>query len=408
VTTPAALTHSVRVIGTMNDSGSAGLAFYNRDLYDLEKTNASVIYNSTVCSGTCTPLFLGILLSVPTGIAADANFVYIGDNGHVWRYDPVANTFTNLADTGLVNGVATLFGAIGGIALDTNHRVFAADTSVLWEITSGPHLTGIVPGSGTRGSSVPVTITGSGLTGATLNMPTVTTPTGVSVISAPVTGVTVTATQITATFVVANDAPLSTQIFTITTPAGTSNPLSFAIVASLPTINAMSPSIGAPGASVNVTLTGTNLTGATAINAGPGITVSNLAVVSATQATATFAIGASAATGAQNVTITTPGGTSAANPGAVFTINPPAPTLSSITPASGKANSTQGVKIIGTNFNGATVTVSGGDITVTNFKLANATEIDANFVIPAGATPGPRTVSVTTPGGTASLTFSVN
>jgi hypothetical protein len=108
-----------------------------------------------------------------------------------------------------------------------------------------------------------------------------------------------------------------------TDPAGSAVPWSCAAVAlqsvsaSPPTLSGISPNSGMVGTNVPVTLTGTNLTGATAISAGAGITVSGLAVVNATTVTATFAIAAGATPGAQNVTITTPGGTSGS---VVFTI----------------------------------------------------------------------------------------
>lgn len=77
-----------------------------------------------------------------------------------------------------------------------------------------------------------------------------------------------------------------------------------------PTLSSIAPSTGMIGTSVPVTLTGTNLTGATSISAGSGITVSSLVVVNSTTVTASFAISAGAGAGAQSVTITTPSGTS--------------------------------------------------------------------------------------------------
>jgi len=58
-------------------------------------------------------------------------------------------------------------------------------------------------------------------------------------------------------------------------------------------------------------LTGTNLTGATAVNGlGTGVTVNTIVVVSSTQITANFVIANTATLGARNVSVTTPGGTS--------------------------------------------------------------------------------------------------
>jgi hypothetical protein len=79
-----------------------------------------------------------------------------------------------------------------------------------------------------------------------------------------------------------------------------------------PTLTTISPTSGGRGTTINVTLTGTNLTGTSAINvpSGVGIAVSNLTVISATSVTATFTISATATIGAQGITVTSPAGNS--------------------------------------------------------------------------------------------------
>lgn len=87
------------------------------------------------------------------------------------------------------------------------------------------------------------------------------------------------------------------------------------------------------------------------------------------------------------------------------------PTLTAVSPSSGLQNNTVGVTLTGTNFvNGSTtVTVSGSGVTVTNLVFNSATELTADFVIASGATPGARTVTVTTASGTSGgQTFQVN
>ena len=71
-----------------------------------------------------------------------------------------------------------------------------------------------------------------------------------------------------------------------------------------PTITAFTPNTGNAGASVNVSLTGTNLTGASLATSNPGILVRNV-VTTPTAITATFQIAFSAAPGAATVTVTT-------------------------------------------------------------------------------------------------------
>jgi hypothetical protein len=85
-----------------------------------------------------------------------------------------------------------------------------------------------------------------------------------------------------------------------------------------PSLSSINPTSGTQGATItNVTLSGSNLSGAT-INAPTGITVSNV-TTSAGSITATFAISSTAPTGAQSVTVTAGGVTSN---GVGFTINP--------------------------------------------------------------------------------------
>lgn len=80
-----------------------------------------------------------------------------------------------------------------------------------------------------------------------------------------------------------------------------------------PTITAFTPNTGNAGTSVNVSLTGTNLTGASLATTNPGILVRNV-VTTPTAITATFQIAFSAAAGAATVTVTTTTGSCAQHP----------------------------------------------------------------------------------------------
>ena len=87
-----------------------------------------------------------------------------------------------------------------------------------------------------------------------------------------------------------------------------------------PTLASISPTSGLRGNSVTVTLTGTDLTGATAVNvSGSLVTVSGISVNGGgNRLTATFAISSTAVPGARTVSVTTPGGTSNT---VTFTVN---------------------------------------------------------------------------------------
>jgi subtilisin family serine protease len=85
-----------------------------------------------------------------------------------------------------------------------------------------------------------------------------------------------------------------------------------------------------------------------------------------------------------------------------------APAITSVNPASGLWGLSQVITFRGNNFDGATA-VSFGERIGSSFTVDSATQITANINIEPGAMPGNRDVSVTTPGGTATLTggFSV-
>ena len=271
---------------------------------------------------------------------------------------------------------------------------------------AGPVLTSVAPSSGVRGTTVPVSLFGSGLTGATA----ITVP-GAGV---TVSGLTVVSdTQVNANFAIAVGAAGTARNVTVTAPGGTSNPVGFTVVIPrAPTLTSIAPPAGVRGTVVVVTLTGTNLTGASALNvSGGGITVSGLTVLDPQTVTATFTISTGAALTARTVTITTAGGTSNNVP---FTVQ--GATLISISPnsATHPATSTLAVPvtITGANLTGATaLTGLGGGVTLApgTFTVVNSTTINATLNVLSTATPGIRNIGVTTPiGPSNTLPFTVN
>jgi hypothetical protein len=191
-------------------------------------------------------------------------------------------------------------------------------------------LTSITPNTGVRGTAVPVTITGAGLTGAT----------AVSVSGGGVTTstpVVVNDTTVTATLTIAAGAGATARNVTLTTPSGTTNAVTFTVtVPPPPTLTSISSSAGVRGTSVNLTLTGSNLTGATAVNvSGGGVTASTPVVVNDSTVTVTLTIASNSALGVHNLSVTTPNGTSNALSftvtGATAAISVPSPLLTTTT-----------------------------------------------------------------------------
>ncbi|OQW33082.1 MAG: hypothetical protein A4E19_06980 [Nitrospira sp. SG-bin1] len=165
-----------------------------------------------------------------------------------------------------------------------------------------------------------------------------------------------------------------------------------------PTITAFTPNTGNAGTSVNVSLTGTNLTGASLATSNSGILVRNV-VTTPTSITATFQIAFSAAAGPATVTVTTTTGSATTS----FSVNASAPVLSALSPTSGPV--TRLVTITGNGFS----TTAGLNQIAFNGVTAttlSATSTTLTTQVPSGATTGPVTVTV---GGLASngLNFTV-
>ncbi|MEO8448616.1 MAG: hypothetical protein ABI647_02425 [Gemmatimonadota bacterium] len=177
-----------------------------------------------------------------------------------------------------------------------------------------------------------------------------------------------------------------------------------------PTITQIDPSSANSGTApvnVNATITGTSLTGATAVTVTGGITTSNIQVVSATQLTVTLTIPAGNS-GSKTVTVTTPAGTTN---GLSFSVSvPPPPALTSMTPSTGVSGSPAfDVTFVGTGFD-ATVTIPAipGTIQFSNFRVSSPTQMIATVTVPAGISTGSHGVAVTSQFGTSnSLTFQV-
>ncbi len=182
-----------------------------------------------------------------------------------------------------------------------------------------------------------------------------------------------------------------------TAPANTAfRGLAFAPVAPAPALASFSPATGPVG--TTVTITGTNLTGATALTLN-GVAVTGFTVADA--ATLTFVVPAGATSGL--IGVTTPGGTATSTSAFTVTVPVAVPTIASFTPATGGPGTT--VTITGTNLTGATA-VSIGPLAIASYTVVSATTI--TLVVPSS--PGSVTgfLQVVTPGGTATSATTFN
>jgi hypothetical protein len=244
----------------------------------------------------------------------------------------------------------------------------SANISVLKNIIGAnvaPQVTGFTPASGNAGSHV--TISGVNLSGAT----------AVSFGGTPAQSFTVSsATSIDAVVGVGASGSVG-----VTTPYGTVTAPGFSYTG--PLITGFTPSVAIAG--TVVTITGSNLTGATAVSFG-GVAATTFTVNSSTSVTATVGAGASGA-----VKVTNPQGT-VTKDGFIYG----APVVTSVVPGSGGIGSS--VVITGSSFSAVASanTVYFGPVKAT---VTAASGTSLTVTVPAGAACQP--VSVTTNGLTA-------
>ena len=295
-----------------------------------------------------------------------------------------ANTATadfNIADgtfPGLRNIVVT---TPGGTAAGTLFTV----------LPPAPTLSGIDPTSGTQGTITGVALTGANfVTGLTINGGTDITARSISILSP---------TRATASLVIAAGAAMGAHDLTVTTSGGTSEVLSFVVVAPpAPTLISISPEGAIQDSTIPISLKGTNFSSGLTISGPPDITIADVNVVGSTTATATFKIAASAELGAHDVTITTLGGTTAAVPFTTFAVFEVPPTLTGVAPASGSQGATVQVTLTGSNFSSG-LSVAADGITVSNVSVTNGSTATATLTIDPAAELGSHGINVVTPGG---------
>jgi hypothetical protein len=284
-----------------------------------------------------------------------------------------ATSITATSPAGSAGTVDVTVTTPGGTSATSNADKFSYDPK--------PTVSGVSPNAGPTAGGNSVTITGTGfVSGATVKFGT-----------ASATGVTFnTATSITAT---APAGSAGTVDVTVTTPGGTSTTSSadHYTYESAPTVSGVNPTAGPTAGGTPVTITGTNLTGATTVKFGTA-SATNVVSVSSTQVTATAPAGSA---GAVDVTVTTPAGTSATSNADKYTYEA-APTVTGIAPSAGPTAGGTPVTITGTNFDPGS-TVAFGGVAATGVTVVSSTSITATS--PAGSA-GTVDVTVTTPGGT--------
>ena len=363
VTAPAHAAGFVNVVVT-TVGGSATLV--NGYQYVGGTTLSAVAPSSGPSSGGVTVTLTG------TGFTGDT-LVTFGNK-------PSLDVFANLAGTEIT-------------ALLPSHAAGTVDVSVATvggsdTLTNGftyvdaPTLTTVAPTTGPTTGTTSVTLTGTGFqAGMQVRFGTVL-ATGVTVLSA---------TQATA--LTPAHAAGAVDV-SVTTPGGTATlPGAFTYVAA-PSLTDASPDEGPAAGGQTVTLTGTNLR--------PGMevrfdgTLATLVSVHPSGTLATVTTPAHAA-GLVDVSVTTPGGSATLDDGYTYVV---APTLTSLSPDVGPTGGGTTVTLTGSGFRAGMDVRFGG--TLAALDSVNPGGTSATVTTPAHAV-GLVNVSVTTPGGTATL-----
>ena len=400
---PTAGSTPVVITGT-NLTGASAVTFGG-----VAATGYSVVNSTTVDATTPggTAGAVNVSVTTPGGTGTDTNgFTYVAAptvtgvapaSGPTAGSTPVVITGTNLTGASAVTfgGVAATgysvvnsttvdattpggtAGAVnvsvttpGGTGTDTNGFTYVA----------APTVTGVAPASGPTAGSTPVVITGTNLTGASAVTFGGVAATGYSVVNST----TVDATTPGGTAGAVN--------VSVTTPGGTGTDTNGFTYVAAPTVTGVAPASGSTAGSTPVVITGTNLTGASAVTFG-GVAATAYSVVNSTTVDATTPGGTA---GAVNVSVTTPGGTGTDTNGFTYTTPTPTPTVTGVAPATGPTAGSTPVVITGTNLTGASAVTFGG-VAATAYSVVNSTTVDATT---PGGTAGAVNVSVTTPGGT--------
>jgi hypothetical protein len=335
-----------------------------------------------------------------------------------------------IVGTGLTGGTLTIYGEPGLTAtvqssMDTaltvrldlaaaaapGERIISLDTpggrtglSFVINAAGGPVVDTVSPPLiATLGQALAATVSGANLGGVTAAGVTVS-GAGVSVSSATPNA---DGTTLAITFVVDAAADLGTHAVTLTSPGG-SAVLQLYVQRPAPTIAAVAPAAAEVGATVAVTLTGTNLLGAALVISGSGVTVGGVATPDDATLTATLTIDAGAtasSTEARLLIVTTESGQTTAE---FFVVAAGVLTVTGVVPGAGEPGQTVPVTLKGLHLTGADVTEASPDLTLNAKSVVDDQTLTLNVVISdTAATRTDWTLTVTGPAGSTGVTFRV-
>ena len=303
------------------------------------------------------------------------------------------------ATSATLNVTISPIAALGSLTLTaTTGTQVATGVNALTITASSAVIVSVTPNTAqanTLGTQISIVGTNTHFTAATpmVNLGSGVNPTQVQVLSDTSLAVTVNISPV---------APVQTNTVIVSTGGEQASLASgFTVTAASPFITSVSPISAPQGATTSVTVSGqsTHFTaGVTSANFGAGVTVSSIVVNSATSATVNLSIDPAATIGVRTVTMTTNSEVAVGN--GLFTVLAGVPQIVTVAPNTIGVGTTQPVTITGsfTNFQAgiSQVTFSGNGITTGAVTVTSATSLQVPVTVMAGATPGARTVTVTT------------
>ncbi len=257
-----------------------------------------------------------------------------------------------------------------------------------------PSVNGISPEHGEQGQTLEVTITGSNLGRTTA----VSLGDGISVGALAVQG----PARLVATISIDGGATSGVRDVVTTTPEGVCTlPGGFCVGGLPPSLSAVNPSSGKQGQTLEVLMLGANLAEATGIAFGDGISVVSFTAQGPGSLAGTILISATAPLGTRDVSITTVDGSAILED--AFSVAAEIPVISDVSPRSGQVGQTISLTITGAHLADTSNIDFGPGIVVESYEAGSPDQVTATVTISWDAAVGARDVSVTTPGGRATL-----
>jgi|SRR5271157_596304 len=255
---------------------------------------------------------------------------------------------------------------------------------------AAPSLSSLSPTSAAVGTTVTsFSIYGSNLTGGVV---------GISPVPAcakvAFTSPSVTSTRISGTLVIAPDAPTGTCTVSVLTDGGISNSLTFTVSPPpIPSISSILPWSITAGQTTTISISGSNLSGVTAIQFTPpdGITVSNL-VATSSSVSASITVAPNAAYGSRQVAVVAPAGASNRYALTILVLDPTF-VISNLVAGPG-TNSPDLTLPITVTFQDPSGAVSSGQPVTMDFNIGNGSIAGYMVFTPSGLSSGQTTGTV--------------